>query len=218
MELFKELFITLWYQDYNILSNSSFIWSIYLILFIILFIENGVLPAAFLPGDSLLILVGVLINKNLLNYTLTIIILTSGASLGCWLGYIQGRLLSNSKNIKRWLLHLPERYHQRAYNLFYRHGLSSLLIGRFLPFIRTLLPIIAGFAGLKNKRFQLFNWLSGLLWVLSLINIGNFFCKSTIFQQYEHHIMNIMILAPIGLLIIGLLGSIVFIIKKYYKK
>ncbi|MBO0237137.1 DedA family protein, partial [Vibrio parahaemolyticus] len=78
---------------YVTLSNPTLVWAIYLMLFAILFLENGVLPAAFLPGDSLLILVGVLIAKGTLSYPLTIVNLTAGASLGCWVGYIQGRWL-----------------------------------------------------------------------------------------------------------------------------
>ncbi len=53
------------------------------------------------------------------------------------------------------------RYHQRAHNLFHRHGLSALLVGRFIAFVRTLLPTIAGLSGLSNARFQFFNWMSG---------------------------------------------------------
>ncbi|CAL1329202.1 DedA family protein [Candidatus Providencia siddallii] len=214
MELFKKLFFDILDQNYIILYNSSLIWMIYLILFIILFIENGILPAAFLPGDSLLILVGVLIAKNILNYPLTIFILTLGTSLGCWFGYIQGKWLSNSRLIKKWFTNLPKNYHYRAYNLLYKHGLLSLLIGKFLPFIRTLLPIIAGFTKLKLKSFQIFNLLSGFLWVLILTFIGYSFYKSQLFQQYEYRITNILILIPIILLIIGFLGSIAFFIKK----
>lgn len=214
MELVKELFFALWHQDYVTLSNPSLVWAIYFMLFAILFLENGVLPAAFLPGDSLLILVGVLIAKGTLSYPLTIVILTIGASLGCWVGYIQGRWLGNTKLVKGWLAHLPEHYHQRAYSLFHRHGLAALLVGRFLAFVRTLLPTIAGLAGLKNGRFQLFNWLSGLLWVVILTSIGYGIGKSPIFQQYEHRIMNILMLIPVCLLILGFVGSVVVVVKK----
>ncbi|UDG81214.1 Inner membrane protein YqjA [Candidatus Hartigia pinicola] len=214
MELVKELFFALWSQDYITLSNQSLVWAIYFMLFSILFLENGVLPASFLPGDSLLILVGVLIEKGTLSYPITIIILTTGASLGCWISYIQGRWLGNTKLVKSWLSCLPDHYYQRAQSLFQRHGLSALLIGRFLAFIRTLLPIIAGLSGLTNSRFQLFNWLSGLIWVLILTAIGYGFSKSLIFQQYEHRIMNVLMLIPAGLIVISLVGSVVVVIKE----
>ncbi|MFP3028846.1 MAG: DedA family protein [Arsenophonus sp.] len=218
MELVKELFFALWHQDYNMLMNPSLIWAIYIILFTILFLENGILPAAFLPGDSLLILVGVLIAKGTINYPLTIIILTAGASLGCWVGYLQGKWLGNNKIVKSWLSHLPEHYQQRAYSLFHRHGLAALLIGRFLAFIRTILPIIAGLSGLPNRRFQFFNCLSGLLWVWILSTIGYSFGKSPLFQYYEHQIMSILMIIPIILLFIGLIGSIAIALKKKFNR
>ncbi|MDR0218402.1 MAG: DedA family protein [Enterobacteriaceae bacterium] len=214
MELVTDLIYALWHQDYETLANPSLAWVIYALLFIILFLENGVLPAAFLPGDSLLILVGVLIAQGAMTFPTTLLILTAGASLGCWLGYLQGRWLGNTKLVQGWLAHLPAHYHQRAHNLFHRHGLSALLIGRFLAFIRTLLPTLAGLAGLNNARFQLFNWLSGLLWVAILTTLGYALGKSALFRQYEQYVMNFLVLLPIVLLLIGLVGSLTFIWRK----
>ncbi|VFS58101.1 Inner membrane protein YqjA [Leminorella grimontii] len=57
---------------------------------------------------------------------------------------------------------IPAHYHQRAHNLFHQHGFFALLIGRFLAFVRTLLPTIAGLSALDGKRFQIFNWLSAV--------------------------------------------------------
>ena len=157
MDIIKELIHALWQQDFETLANPSLVWTLYILLFMILFLENGLLPAAFLPGDSLLILVGVLIAKGTMGFPLTIVILTVAASLGCWVSYIQGRWLGNTRTVQGWLSHLPAHYHQRAHNLFHRHGLSALLVGRFLAFVRTLLPTIAGLSGLSNARFQFFN-------------------------------------------------------------
>ncbi|PHM39790.1 DedA family protein [Xenorhabdus mauleonii] len=214
MEIVTDLIYALWHQDYETLTNPSLVWALYILLFLVLFLENGVLPAAFLPGDSLLILVGVLIAKDTLNFPATLVILTAGASLGCWIGYLQGRWLGNTKLVQGWLSHLPEHYHQRAHNLFHRHGLSALLIGRFLAFIRTLLPTLAGLAGLKNGRFQLFNWLSGFLWVIILTTLGYMLGKSPLFRQYEEYLMNFLLLLPVALLLIGLIGTLTVIFRK----
>ncbi|MEX9795982.1 DedA family protein [Proteus mirabilis] len=218
MEIVRELFLALWHQDYETLANPSLLWIIYILLFSILFLENGVLPAAFLPGDSLLILVGVLIAKGTMDFPLTLLILTAGASLGCWLGYLQGKWLGNTRLVRSWLSHLPEHYHQRAHGLFHRHGLAALLIGRFLAFVRTLLPTIAGLAGLQNGRFQVFNWLSGLLWVGILTTLGYLLGNSPLFRQYEHHLINFLMLLPVCLLVIGLIGSVWVVIKKKSKQ
>ncbi|MGG7125836.1 DedA family protein, partial [Salmonella enterica] len=77
------------------LANTSIIGMLYFVLFMMLFLENGLLPAAFLPGDSQLILVGVLIAKGAMGFTQTILLLTVGACLGCWVSYSQGRWLGN---------------------------------------------------------------------------------------------------------------------------
>ena len=119
MELLTQLLQALWAQDFETLANPSMIGMLYFVLFVILFLENGLLPAAFLPGDSLLVLVGVLIAKGAMGYPQTILLLTVAASLGCWVSYIQGRWLGNTRTVQNWLSHLPAHYHQRAHHLFH---------------------------------------------------------------------------------------------------
>ncbi|WNN43826.1 MULTISPECIES: DedA family protein [Winslowiella] len=208
MDIMRELLHALWQQDYETLADPTLVWAIYGILFMILFLENGLLPAAFLPGDSLLILVGVLIAKGTMNFPLTILILTTAASLGSWVGYIQGKWLGNTVTVQKWLSHLPAQYHQRAHRLFHRHGLSALLIGRFIAFVRTLLPTIAGLSGLSNARFQFFNWMSALLWILILTVMGFALGKTPIFRKYEDEVMFCLMLLPLVLLVFGLFGSL----------
>ncbi len=218
MDTFKELLHALWQQDFETLANPKLVWTISAMLFLILFLENGLLPAAFLPGDSLLILVGVLISKGTMNFPITVILLTTAASLGCWLSYIQGRWLGNTSVVKGWLAHLPAHYHQRAHQLFHRHGLSALLVGRFLAFVRTLLPTIAGLSGLSSARFQFFNWMSGFLWVLILTTFGFYLGKTKVFLKYEDELMFFLMLLPLVLLVIGLVGSLVVLWRKKYAK
>ena len=111
--------------------------------------------------------------------------------------------------MQNWLSHLPSHYHQRAHHLFHKHGLSALLIGRFIAFVRTLLPTIAGLSGLNNARFQFFNRMSGLLWVLNLA-----WLKTPVFLKYEDQLMSCLMLLPVALLVFGLIGSLVVLWKK----
>lgn len=208
MDIFNQLVHALWHQDYATLANPSLVWALYFVLFAILFMENGLLPAAFLPGDSLLILVGVLIAKGTMSFPLTLLILTTAASLGSWVGYIQGRWLGNTAIVQKWLGHLPAQYHQRAHQMFHRHGLSALLVGRFVAFVRTLLPTIAGLSGLNNARFQFFNWMSALLWILILTVFGYALGKTPLFRKYEDQLMQCLMLLPLVLLVCGLTGSL----------
>jgi membrane protein DedA with SNARE-associated domain len=161
-----------------------------------------------------LLLAGALIAKGVMGFFPTLVILTIAASLGCWLSYLQGRWLGHTSVVKSWLLHLPPQYHQRADNLFNRHGLMALLIGRFLAFVRTLLPTMAGIAGLNNTRFQIFNWLSGLIWVGSLVGLGYGLSQIPIVKRYEDQVMVGLMILPVALLFFGLLGAMLVIWRK----
>ena len=214
MGVLHEIVQALWHQDFAALANPDVIWIVYGIMFTTLLLENGLLPASFLPGDSLLLLAGAMIAKGVMEFIPTLLILTLAASLGCWLSYLQGRWLGNTRLVKSWLMHLPAQYHQRAWNLFHRHGLMALLVGRFLAFVRTILPTMAGISGLKNGRFQLFNWLSGALWVGILVSLGYAISQVPFIKRHEDQVMAILMILPLVLLCAGLFGSLVLVFKR----
>ncbi|EHD23397.1 MULTISPECIES: DedA family protein [Brenneria] len=214
MSVVHDIIQALWQQDFSALADPHVIWVVYGILFTTLFLENGLLPASFLPGDSLLLLTGAMIAKGVMSFIPTLLLLTVAASLGCWFSYLQGRWLGDTRLVKSWLLQLPAHYHQRAYHLFYRHGLVALLIGRFLAFIRTLLPTIAGISGLSNTRFQIFNWLSGFLWVGGIVTLGYSMSHIPLIKRYENQVMTALILLPVVLLVSGLIGMLVMVWRK----
>ncbi len=90
MVVIQDIVAALWQHDFAALANPHVVGVVYLVMFATLFLENGLLPASFLPGDSLLLLAGALIAKGVMGYVPTLVILTTAASLGCWLSYIQG--------------------------------------------------------------------------------------------------------------------------------
>lgn len=214
MGVLHEIVQALWHQDFAALANPDVIWIVYGIMFTTLLLENGLLPASFLPGDSLLLLAGAMVAKGVMAFFPTLIILTLAASLGCWLSYLQGRWLGNTRLVKSWLMHLPAQYHQRAWNLFHRHGLMALLVGRFLAFVRTILPTMAGISGLKNGRFQLFNWLSGTLWVGILVSLGYAISQVPFIKRHEDQVMAILMILPLVLLCAGLFGSLMLFFRR----
>ncbi|CAI0807624.1 DedA family protein [Serratia quinivorans] len=214
MDVLREIVHALWQQDFIALADPSVIWVVYAVLFTTLFLENGLLPASFLPGDSLLLLSGALIAKGVMAFVPTLIILTVAASLGCWLSYVQGRWLGHTSLVKGWLLQLPAQYHQRAHNLFNRHGLMALVIGRFLGFVRTLLPTMAGISGLNSTRFQIFNWLSAVIWVGAVVGLGYAFSQIPLVKRYESQVMTGLMILPLLLLLLGLLGAMLVIWRK----
>lgn len=214
MDVLREIVHALWQQDFIALADPSVIWVVYAVLFTTLFLENGLLPASFLPGDSLLLLSGALIAKGVMAFVPTLIILTAAASLGCWLSYLQGRWLGHTNLVKGWLLQLPAQYHQRAHNLFNRHGLTALVIGRFLGFVRTLLPTMAGISGLNSTRFQFFNWLSAVIWVGAVVGLGYAFSQIPLVKRYESQVMTGLMILPLVLLLVGLVGGMLVIWRK----
>lgn len=213
MDTLKEIIHALMQHDYMVLADPNVMWVIYVVLFIIIMLENGVLPAAFLPGDTLLVLCGALIAKDVLHFIPTIVILGTAASIGSWLGFLQGRWLSDTRVVKRWMSQLPEQYHQRANDLFHRQGLYALLIGRFIAFVRTLLPTLAGLSELEQRRFHLFNWISGFLWVGIIVSLGYILNQIPFVQKHEQLVMNILMIIPVVLLTAGLIGSIAMYFK-----
>ncbi|MBK5144696.1 DedA family protein [Budviciaceae bacterium BWR-B9] len=213
-----DLFQALLHQDFKTLANPEFLWAIYGILFLIIFLENGLLPAAFLPGDSLLLLAGALVAQGSLHFLLTIAVLSTAAALGCWFSYLQGRWLGKTKTVQGWMSKIPAHYHQRAHQLFHRHGFFALLIGRFLAFVRTLLPTIAGLSALDAKRFQIFNWLSAVLWVSVVTTLGYLISLTPLYKHHEAAVMNGLMILPVALLVIGLIGSLIVVLKKKSEK
>ena len=110
MAVIQDIIAALWQHDFAALADPHIVSVVYFVMFATLFLENGLLPASFLPGDSLLILAGALIAQGVMDFLPTIAILTAAASLGCWLSYIQGRWLGNTKTVKGWLAQLPAKY------------------------------------------------------------------------------------------------------------
>lgn len=100
MAVIQDIIAALWQHDFAALADPHIVSVVYFVMFATLFLENGLLPASFLPGDSLLILAGALIAQGVMDFLPTIAILTAAASLGCWLSYIQGRWLGNTKTVK----------------------------------------------------------------------------------------------------------------------
>lgn len=216
MAVIQDIIAALWHHDFAALADPHVVGVVYLVMFATLFLENGLLPASFLPGDSLLLLAGALIARGCMDFVSTLLILTSAASLGCWLSYVQGRWLGNTRIVKSWLAQLPVKYHERATCMFDRHGLLALLAGRFLAFIRTLLPTMAGISGLSNRRFQIFNWLSALLWVGVVISLGYAISMIPFVKRHEDQVMTFLMVLPLFLLVVGLIGAVTVVLKKKF--
>ncbi|MBX3666033.1 MAG: DedA family protein [Burkholderiales bacterium] len=148
---------------------------VYLILFLIVFCETGLVVTPFLPGDSLLFVAGAIAAAGGMNIHLLVLLLIVAAILGDAVNYgighyIGPRVLKDRDS--RWL---NPKHLERAHAFYERHGGKTIIIARFVPIVRTYAPFVAGAASMPYPRFALYNVSGAILWVVSLGYAGYFF-------------------------------------------
>jgi membrane-associated protein len=148
---------------------------VYALLFLIIFTETGVVVMPFLPGDSLLFVVGTLCGAGLMNLPLVMALLVAAAILGDQTNYTIGRHFG--PKVFQW--ENSRLFNRNAFNqahAFYeRHGGITIILARFMPFIRTFAPFVAGVAEMNRTRFTAFNVIGALIWVVGLTLAGYWF-------------------------------------------
>jgi membrane-associated protein len=147
----------------------------YVILFLIIFCETGLVVTPFLPGDSLLFAVGALSARpDGLNLWIVVVTMTVAAILGdsvnYWIGYFLGDKLQ-----KRFPRLIKPEYMRRTHDFYERYGGKTIIIARFVPIVRTFAPFVAGIGKMTYSRFMMFNVTGALLWILLLVPAGYFF-------------------------------------------
>ncbi|MCL1889795.1 MAG: VTT domain-containing protein [Desulfovibrionaceae bacterium] len=146
---------------------------VYLLLFMIIFCETGLVVTPFLPGDSLLFAVGALAGAGALSHPLVMLIVFIPAVLGDQVNYSIGRYLGRRVFEKEY--RLLKREHLLAAQKFYEtHGGKAIILARFVPVIRTFAPFVAGVGKMDRGRFVIFNFTGAAIWVLILVNAGFF--------------------------------------------
>ena len=144
----------------------------YLGIFITLFLESGIIIGFFLPGDTLLFAAGLLASQHSLNIVAVIIVSVVAAILGNSAGYYTGKKAGPTLfNRPRSVWFSPKRINQ-AHVFFEKEGAQSLVLARFIPAVRTFVPIIAGVAKMPYRFFLTFNALGGLLWGILVPLLG----------------------------------------------
>ena len=158
---------------HNLLDPSHLVKDFgYLGIFITLFLESGVFFGFFLPGDSLLFTAGLLASQGFLNIVGLIFVSVVAAILGNNAGYYTGKKAGPAIfNRKRSFLFSPRRV-EEAHNFFAKQGPQSLVLARFIPAVRTFVPIAAGIGKMDYRRFLIFNGLGGLLWGVGVPVLG----------------------------------------------
>lgn len=168
----------IWEFIQTLLSPKSIIeYGGLVLLCIVVFVENGVFFGFFLPGDSLILTGGVLTSTGLIDQPIYIVelCLIASAILGYLAGYLFGYSTGPALYKRKDTLFFRKSYIKSAEDHYKKYGGSTLIIGRFLPVIRTFAPILAGIIKMKPTTFMLYNLVGSVLWIGSFCTIGYIF-------------------------------------------
>jgi membrane-associated protein len=169
---------------------------VYALLFLIVFVETGLVVMPFLPGDSLLFIVGALAGAGLISLPLAMGLLVLAAILGDQLNYTIGRYFG--PKVFQWedSRFFNKRAFEQAHAFYERYGGITIILARFMPFIRTFAPFVAGVAAMSRPKFTAYNVGGGLLWVCSLTLAGYLFGNLPWVQANLSKIIWALILVP----------------------
>ena len=171
------------------------VW-VYALLFLIVFVETGLVVMPFLPGDSLLFVVGALCGTGMMNLPLAMTVLLVAAILGDQCNYAIGRHFG--PKVFQWeqSRFFNKRAFDAAHEFYEKHGGKTIILARFMPFIRTFAPFVAGVAAMTRSRFTAYNVAGGAIWVIGLTLAGYLFGNIPFVQTHLSKIIWAMILVP----------------------
>jgi membrane-associated protein len=169
---------------------------VYALLFAIIFVETGLVIMPFLPGDSLLFIVGAMCGAGLMNLPLVMGLLLAAAILGDQTNYTIGRYFG--PKVFQWE---DSRFFSRqgfdqAHAFYEKYGGITIILARFMPFIRTFVPFVAGVADMTRSKFTLFNVVGGFIWVVGLTLAGYLFGNLPFVQTHLSKIIWALIIVP----------------------
>ena len=162
-------------------------------VFFVLFAESGLFFGFFLPGDSLLFTAGILASQGLINFPILLLVTFSAAVLGDNVGYWFGHNVGRKLFEKEDSLIFKKKYLIEAQEFYEKNGAKTIVLARFIPFVRTFAPIVAGAAAMHYTTFLIYNLVGGLLWAVGLSTLGFFLGNIPIVKHnYEYVILLIV--------------------------
>ena len=176
---------------------------VYALLFAIIFVETGVVVMPFLPGDSLLFVVGAMCAAGLMSLPLVLVLLSVAAVLGNQSNYAIGRAIGPRVfqwEDSRWF---NRKAFDQAHAFYEKYGGITIVVARFMPFLRTFAPFVAGVAQMTRRRFTLYDVTGGALWIASVTIAGYLFGNIPWVKDNLDKIIWAAILVPGALVLIG---------------
>jgi membrane-associated protein len=181
----------------------------YLFLFLIIFLETGLVVTPFLPGDSLIFAAAAFAAMGMLNIYALVGILMIAAILGDTSNYEIGRLLG-SKIIKSGKF-IKKEHLDKTHKFYEKYGGKAIIFARFVPIVRTLAPFVAGIGEMNYKKFISFNAIGGIMWVLGVSALGYFFGTIPV-------VKNNFEIVVIAIILISILPVVIEVLKSKKKK
>lgn len=177
---------------------------IYIAMFIIFFLETGVVVMSFLPGDSLLFVAGTVAASGTASPWLIMLAVIIGAIVGNSLGYATGKWLGNKiyDGSIKWI---NTSKLQHAHDFYIRHGGKTIILARFIPIVRAFAPLIAGAARMDPLRFEIFSAIGAVIWAVSIVGAGYLFGNIPFIKENLSLILLLgIVAAALGPVIVGL--------------
>ncbi|PSB02856.1 DedA family protein [Merismopedia glauca] len=182
----------------------------YLLIWGIIFAESGIMLGFFLPGDTLLIIAGVLAKAELMDIRVLIFGCFVAAVLGDNIGYATGHKFGRKLFTKEDSLLFHKKHLVKAQNFYEEHGKKTIVLARFLPIVRTFAPIVAGIASMRYRTFMSYNLIGGFIWTFG-VTLGGYFIVGIISEEL---LDKYLILIILFIIVISLLPSIIHLIKE----
>jgi membrane-associated protein len=212
MELIKSLIDFILHIDHHLVEivQDYQTWT-YLILFLIIFAETGLVVTPFLPGDSLLFAAGAIIAKpeTGLNVGLMLILLIIAAILGDLVNYHVGKAIGPKAFSGKFKL-LKLEYLTKTQQFYYKHGGKTIIYARFIPIIRTFAPFVAGIGTMTYGKFATFNIVGAVAWVTSFLMLGYFFGGLPVIKNNFTYVI-------FGIIFVSILPPIIEMIREKRK-
>ena len=190
----------------NLIFNNYGTWA-FLILFLVIFCETGLVVTPFLPGDSLIFVLGALAASGEINLLVIVSVLMSAAILGNIVNYQIGRFLGPKVFSGKKIRFLKTEYLVRTHEFYEKHGGKTIIIARFIPIIRTFAPFVAGIGHMSYPRFLFFNIIGRVGWVALFLAGGYAFGNIPAVQRN-------FTLVVFGIIFISLLPALIAFLRE----
>jgi membrane-associated protein len=201
---------TLLFELADLLNPEAIIqWGGLALLLFIIFAETGLFFGFFLPGDSLLFIAGLFCSNDIykkyldINVGLLIGLLVVAAIMGTTTGYFFGRLAENYLRNKKENLFYKRKYLDMAQEFYSKYGMMAFVMGRFLPIVRTFVPILAGMVRIEFGKFLFFNIVGAAIWIIVMVMAGNILGKTVpaVSEHLELIVIGMVLLSAVPVIV-----------------